>query len=165
MFVYRGVFLRELKLLVFSENKMHPPSHTFNNARSISLRGVTLIEVTVIILVLLGIIAILFFASLAWQRGIDRSVCILNLRQVQIAARSYQNFNERDFGTPVMSTELIGNGLAIDSQPICPDPTNGINTFTPGYVFKAFFPPTGTLYMECNLRVSQGHHPKNTAGW
>ena len=61
-------------------------------------RGITLLELAVTITVLLGLIAILIAGSRAWKRGGDRATCILTLRNVQMAARSYQNLYGYNYG-------------------------------------------------------------------
>jgi len=53
--------------------------------------GMTLLELTVVILVLLSLIAILFVGARAWKRGSDRAGCIMNIRNVQQAARGHMN--------------------------------------------------------------------------
>ena len=49
--------------------------------------GMTLLELTVVILVLLSLISILFIGARAWKKGADRAGCILNIRNVQQAVR------------------------------------------------------------------------------
>ena len=55
--------------------------------------GMTLLELTVVILVLLSLISILFIGARAWKKGSDRSANILNIRNVQQAVRGYANMN------------------------------------------------------------------------
>ena len=55
--------------------------------------GMTLLELTVVILVLLSLISILFIGARAWKRGSDRAASILQIRNVQQAVRSYANMN------------------------------------------------------------------------
>ena len=64
----------------------------------VRLRGMTLIELTISISVLLVLISIVFVGSRAWKRGSDRAVCVLTLRNVQVAARSYQNLYGYNYG-------------------------------------------------------------------
>lgn len=56
--------------------------------------GMTLLELTVVILVLLSLISILFVGARAWKKGSDRSANILNVRNVQQAVRGYENMNQ-----------------------------------------------------------------------
>jgi type II secretory pathway pseudopilin PulG len=49
----------------------------------------TLLELTVVILVLLSLITILFIGAQAWKRGSDRAICIINIQNVQKGVRGY----------------------------------------------------------------------------
>ena len=51
--------------------------------------GMTLLELTVVILVLLSLISILFIGARAWKKGSDRAANILNMRNVQQAVRAH----------------------------------------------------------------------------
>ena len=51
-------------------------------------KGMTLLELTVVILVLLSLISVLFIGARAWKKGSDRAACILNIRNFQQAVRS-----------------------------------------------------------------------------
>ena len=53
--------------------------------------GMTLLELTVVILVLLSLISILFIGARAWKKGSDRSANIMNVRNIQQAVRGLQN--------------------------------------------------------------------------
>lgn len=53
--------------------------------------GMTLLELTVVILVLLSLISILFVGARAWKKGSDRSANIMNIRNTQQAMRGHQN--------------------------------------------------------------------------
>ena len=64
-------------------------TYTQNTRKS----GMTLIELTVVILVLLSLISILFVGARAWKKGSDRAGCIMNIRNVQQGVRSFQNIN------------------------------------------------------------------------
>jgi prepilin-type N-terminal cleavage/methylation domain-containing protein len=56
--------------------------------------GMTLLELTVVILVLLSLISILFVGARAWKKGSDRSANIMNIRNTQQAMRGHQNMND-----------------------------------------------------------------------
>ncbi|NNC88036.1 MAG: hypothetical protein HKN82_06190 [Akkermansiaceae bacterium] len=121
----------------------------------------TLLELTVVILVLLALIAALFVGANSWKSGSDRAGCIINQRHVQSAVRSYANMHAIAFGediSPVnLETALIANGY-FENYPECPG--NGIYTRTGNVV-----PPLGELYMTCSLAVNANHEPKNPADW
>ena len=111
--------------------------------------GVTLIELTVVILVLLTLIAVLFVGAQIYKEGADRSACILNIRNIQLAVRSNENLNDDaahsqgmpiDFTNEIFATATSSNYLAL---PVCP--------LTPaqGYRLEANYPATGTVVATC----------------
>jgi type II secretory pathway pseudopilin PulG len=57
-------------------------------------RGMTLIEMTVVVLVLLAMTVILFIGAKAWKKGSDRSANVMNLRNVQMAMRGHATTND-----------------------------------------------------------------------
>jgi type II secretory pathway pseudopilin PulG len=65
----------------------------------------TLLEMTVVILVLLSFTTILFIGAKAWKKGADRSANIMNLRNVQLAVRGHASTNDitqAETGPPVV---------------------------------------------------------------
>ena len=56
--------------------------------------GMTLIEITVVILVLLTLIAVLFIGANIYKKGADRAACILNIRNIHQAVRADQNLTK-----------------------------------------------------------------------
>ena len=62
--------------------------------------GMTLLELTVVILVLLSLISILFIGARAWKKGSDRSANIMNIRNCQQAMRGEQNMKTLSAVTP-----------------------------------------------------------------
>jgi prepilin-type N-terminal cleavage/methylation domain-containing protein len=132
-------------------------------SRRLSYRqGMTLIELTVVILVLLSLITILFIGAQAWKRGSNRALCLTQIRQVQVAVRSYANLNNRRTGEDVspvdLEAELIGTEEWIPRAPVCP----GGGNYTVG---GSVIPLLGELYMTCSLAVTDEHVPAQYAGW
>lgn len=118
--------------------------------------GMTLLELTVVILVLLSLVAILFIGSRAWKRGSDRAGCIMNIRQAQMSVRSYQNLNDFPQGhTLDMVADVIGGGFMND--PVCP----GSGTYT----HLNYIPAVGELVTTCSLAGSERHEPVDYTGW
>jgi type II secretory pathway pseudopilin PulG len=111
--------------------------------------GMTLLELTVVILVLLSLISILFIGARAWKRGSDRAGAILTIRNVQQAVRSFANMNGHDPGDTVagLKGEIIGAGKFIENDPEAADahPATGF-TFDIGTPDDV--PDVGALYME-----------------
>ncbi|MFM7182053.1 MAG: type II secretion system protein [Verrucomicrobiales bacterium] len=114
----------------------------------------TLLEITVVITVILSLIAVLFIGARAWKAGSDRSTCLVNIRNVQLAARSYQNMYAINLGAEFNNTMIIGANSFIPQAPSCP--AEG------AYTFATTFPATGTLFMTCNV---EGHEPPGHGGW
>lgn len=68
--------------------------------------GMTLLELTVVILVLLSLISILFVGARAWKKGSDRSANIMNIRNCQQAMRGEQNMKSLNPGDAFTQTQL-----------------------------------------------------------
>ena len=119
--------------------------------------GLTLIEVTLVIAVLLGLISVLFIGVAAYKKGSDRAKCVLNISTVQKAARSYQNLYELKMGDDLAVTDIAGSGKMIESTPVCPSEGT--------YTFGTTVPAAGSTYLTCSLSASQGHQPSSSAGW
>lgn len=128
------------------------------------LRGMTLLELTVVILVLLALIAILFIGARAWKRGSDRTICIINLQNVQKGVRSYSNLYGFVEGAsaPDLKNKIIGIGRFVETLPSCP--ATGTYTFGETYGIDTI-PPIGELYMRCDLETPEQHVPANHSDW
>ncbi len=131
-------------------------THTQNTRK----KGMTLIELTVVILVLLSLISILFVGARAWKRGSDRAGCIMNIRNVQQGMRSFQNMNGHNPNTTVVGAqaEIIGAGKFVEVQPTCP--AAGVYT-----IGGDNLPDVGFLYMTCSLSGTMDHVPSTFADW
>lgn len=68
--------------------------------------GMTLLELTVVILVLLSLISILFVGARAWKKGSDRSSNIMNIRNCQQAMRGEQNMKQLNPGDAFVQADL-----------------------------------------------------------
>ena len=127
--------------------------------------GMTLLELTVVILVLLSLISILFIGARAWKRGSDRAGCILNIRNYQQAIRSYGNMNGLNPGDtiPASGTRngvVIGAGRFMENAPICP----GGGTYSGGD--GTTVPTVGSVALTCSLSASPDNHaPTGTGDW
>lgn len=127
---------------------------TFPSLKRVRPAGMTLLEITVVITVMMALIAVLFIGASAWKSGSDRSGCLVNIRNVQLAARSYQNMYAFNQGVEFNSSMIIGLNSFIPQAPTCPAGGN--------YTFATIFPPTGTLFMTCSVT---SHVPPNHTGW
>lgn len=102
--------------------------------------GMTLLELTVVILVLLSLISILFIGARAWKKGSDRAANILNIRNVQQAVRAHANVRALAEGATLASTEIVGSGKYLNSVT---SPVSASITY--GYLTTV--PTIGTLYL------------------
>jgi prepilin-type N-terminal cleavage/methylation domain-containing protein len=82
--------------------KQHPMKLT-NTPRIKAKSGMTLLELTVVILVLLSLLSILFVGAKAWKVGSDRAANVMNIRNVQQAVRGHAAMNDivQEETTPV----------------------------------------------------------------
>jgi type II secretory pathway pseudopilin PulG len=106
------------------------------------MSGMTLLELTVVILVLLSLITILFIGARAWKKGSDRSANILNIRNVQQAVRAHSNTRAMAIGDTLDSADIIGEGKYL----------NSVTAPNPEIVYDGRFastiPAIGTLYLD-----------------
>ncbi|MFD0892465.1 prepilin-type N-terminal cleavage/methylation domain-containing protein [Luteolibacter ambystomatis] len=129
-----------------------------------SKKGMTLLELTVVILVLLSLISILFIGARAWKKGSDRAGCLMNIRNVQQAIRSYGNMQALNPGATIPASKtatqvLIGSGLFMENAPTCPG--NGTYSGLSGTTI----PNVGTVLLSCNFSDGPVHTPTNTGDW
>ena len=124
----------------------------------------TLLELTVVILVLMTLITTLFFGAQAWKRGSDRALCIIHIQNVQKAVRSYSNLYGHSPGASVINlqTQVIGLGRFVEVVPTCP----GNGTYSYGQTYGSdTIPPLGELYLQCSLAVTNQHEPPVHSDW
>jgi hypothetical protein len=122
--------------------------------------GMTLLELTVVILVLLALVTVLFIGGRAWKRGSDRALCIVNIEGVQKGVRGYTNLYGYNPGDLVngLENQVIGLGRFVEVTPQCP--SEGAYTTLGDQI-----PVMGTLYMTCSLAASEEHEPTDFSGW
>ena len=123
--------------------------------------GMTLLELTVVILVLLSLISILFIGARAWKKGSDRAGCILNIRNIQQAVRGEQNMKGALPGaTGLVPGNIVGATGYITKTPTCP--STGAAFVTTGTTY----PVEGVLYAACpNIATLTDHVPSDIVGW
>lgn len=142
--------------------------------RVVSHRGITLLELTIVVLILLSLISILFIGASAWKRGGDRAACVLTLRNVQMAARCYQNlygygYGDRpyaEYGSQDIAKHLYQKGY-IEKKLY--EQATGVERCPAGGSYTCpvpdIFPQTGVLYMKCSLSASNEHKPVTHTDW
>ncbi len=141
-----------------------------NTKTNKSNKGMTLIELTVVILVLLSLISVLFIGARAWMRGSDRANAALLIRNAQQGVRSHANIMGVDSGATAVDwptdlgtlrNEVFGEGKYVENgtdaagmpkaDGLLPDhPGNeenqGVDLDQPNQV-----PALGTLYMTSDV--------------
>ena len=101
--------------------------------------GMTLLELTVVILVLMSLITILFMGATAWKKGSDRAANLMNIRNVQQAVRGNANVKAMNIGDALASTDIVGSGKYINTVTA---PNSNIT-----YAYGTTVPAIGTLYL------------------
>ncbi len=142
--------------------------------RVVRHRGLTLLEITVVITVLLALVSIMFCGTRAWKRGSDRAACVLTQRNVQVATRSYQNLYGYNYGgrpyadrgTQDIVEHLRNKGYIEESVY---EHARGTTPCAAGGAYTCplpdIFPPHGELYMHCALAESDMHKPSTHHDW
>lgn len=124
-------------------------------------KGMTLLELTVVILVLLSLISVLFIGARAWKKGADRAGCILNIRNVQQAVRSHANMTDLNATDALLIATITGTGNFIEVAPVCPN--DGAV-----YGYGTVVGDIGVLYAACgnaDAVIKATHIPTTFTGW
>ena len=140
----------------------------------VGTRGITLVELTVAIVVILSLISLLAIGTRGWMRASARSACIMNLRNFQVATRSYQNLYgyypgghpKLEYGTQDIARHLFEKEYV---SPSLYDQAKGAKACAGGGTYISsepdVFPLPGNLYLICSLVVSRKHMPEDAAEW
>ena len=138
-----------------------------NTKTNKSNKGMTLIELTVVILVLLSLISVLFIGARAWMRGSDRANAALLIRNAQQGVRSHSNIMGLDTGANdvtytqawadagnsgsagLLKEEVFGPQKYVETDTLGELPTHPDNdaTFVAGATDFETIPALGTPYM------------------
>lgn len=142
--------------------------------RVVRSRGITLLELTVTIFVLIVFVTIVSIGTRAWRRGGDRAGCILAQRNMQVATRSYQNLYGYNYGgrpyaesgTQDIARHLLAKGYI--EQDLY-DRANGTAACPGGGTYTCpvpdIFPLAGEIYMKCSLSTTQAHEAATHNDW
>jgi len=124
--------------------------------------GLSVIELTAVLAVLIALIAILFVGMRAYKNSSDRAACVLNIHSVQNAVRSYSNLNGLAPGQALTATDLhaqlVGPDRFLEAAPTCP--AGGAYSDLGNRI-----PVHGELYLSCSLRDSKSHVPRQINAW
>lgn len=120
-------------------------------------KGLTLIEITLVIAVLLTLISVLYLGVNQFKKGSNRALCIQNLVKIQQATRAYCNMNDLDPGDSVsnLDDKVVNNPGFFPKTPTCPG--GGTYSYKAGAV-----PAVGTSFATCSL---VDHIPSKTESW
>ncbi len=111
-------------------------------AKRLNASGMTLIEISLVIALLLGLIAVVFLGLGTYRAGADKAKCKMQLAAVQKAVRAGANFQNLDIGADLESTDVFGAGLLMENEPACPSGGE--------YAWEATVPAVGTPYGNCD---------------
>lgn len=118
--------------------------------RRLSLRynrsGMTLIEISLVIALVLGLIAVVFLGLGSYRQGADRAKCKMQLAAVQKAVRSGANMQNLNIGATLAEASVFGAGLLMENAPVCP--SGG------AYTWLGTVPTLGTPYGNCDFAGS-----------
>jgi hypothetical protein len=116
----------------------------------------------------------MFIGASAWKRGSSRATCIMNMRNFQLATRSYQNmygyyfggqprleYGTQDIARHLLEKDFISQSLYDQAKGNKPCAGGGAY----GITAPSMFPMPGDLYMNCSLSGAGKHAPDNTASW
>ena len=137
--------------------------------------GMTLIEITVVILVLLTLISVLFIGANIYKKGADRAACILNIRNVHQAVRANQNLKGINTGADLDIVNEIYSATGTErylTEPTCPSKSGA-------YIPAATYPEVGFVAVACEdfgsltpteidageTRDITDHAPDQVGGW
>ncbi len=113
--------------------------------------GMTLLELTVVILVLLSLISILFIGARAWKKGSDRAASILTIRNCQQAVRSHANMSGLNPGDTIAIGDIFGSGKFIENNPVGnPHPAGSAVQYIYGTGAGVLVPDVGDLYVTAD---------------
>lgn len=120
--------------------------------------GMTLIELTVVILVILSLISLLFVGFYTWKKGADWSKCTnLNIRGVQKAVRDWQTKEGLKPGDLIVWDEIFGEGKYFKERPKCPSEAH--------YYYESMIPEEGELVIHCQHKGDPEHVPITHDDW
>jgi type II secretory pathway pseudopilin PulG len=140
-----------------------------------ALPAFTLVEMTIVISVSLSLISVVTTSARTWKRNSDRADCVVDLRNFQMAVRSYQNlygYSEGMFhvnvgGSTDITEQLLRRDLITRNQhhqAIGKETCSGGGTYS--RIQPDRFPLQGRSYLNCSLSTApQQHSPDSSADW
>src|SRR6187431_1447051 len=117
-------------------------------SRRLRPAGMTLIEISLVIALLLGLIAVVFLGIGSYRKGSDKAKCKMQLAAAQKAVRSQANFQNLDQNATFATTDAFGPGKALENEPTCP--SGGT------YTWVGIIPAIGAAYGACDFTDLDG---------
>jgi type II secretory pathway pseudopilin PulG len=117
-------------------------------SRRFHAAGMTLIEISLVIALLLGLIAVVFLGIGSYRKGSDKAKCKMQLAAAQKAIRSQANFQNLNIADAFIEAQAFGPGMALENAPVCP--SGGT------YTWAGVIPAIGTAYGACDVTDSDG---------
>jgi type II secretory pathway pseudopilin PulG len=109
--------------------------------------GMTLIEISLVIALLLGLIAVVFMGLGSYRQGADKAKCKMQLAAVQKAIRAGANMQNLAINAALANgSAVFGAGLLMETAPVCP--SGGT------YTWADIVPAVGTPYGNCDFAGS-----------
>ena len=118
------------------------------HSRRLRPAGMTLIEISLVIALLLGLIAVVFLGIGSYRKGSDKAKCKMQLAAAQKAVRSQANFQNLNIADAFTEDDAFGPGKALENEPVCPTGT--------AYTWEAEIPPVGSSYGSCSYDDGDG---------
>jgi hypothetical protein len=103
----------------------------------------TLIEVSLVIALLIGLIYFSFVGLADYRRGADKARCKMQLAAVQKVVRSQANFYNLAVGAMFATSNAFGAGMAMEKPPVCP--AGG------AYAWSGIIPAIDAAYGSCDF--------------
>ena len=147
---------------------------TSPNIRKRFAPGLTTMELSTVIGIILSLASVTYAGANAWKGGSTRSLCITTTRSVQLAVRSYQNVHSYQPGAKVREvngTSSIARHIydlkyitnQTYKQVLGNEPCPGGGVYSPASLDH--FPAVGELFIKCSLADSQNHEPDFRSDW
>lgn len=126
-------------------------------------RAFTLLEITLVISVLIGLISVTFVGVHGYKHGVNRAHCLQNIAMVQRAVRAHAHLHGLESGdeSPGLRDHITGRGTYVPLVPKCG--SGGKYTYGGEEEGQSdIIPEIGTLYLRCSI---EDHAHKGTKGW
>ena len=117
-------------------------------------------HIATIIIIVIALVLGAFTYMHKYKREADRKACVLNIRNIQTALRSYQSVNDIPLDRKIDWSEVFSSPTSEKylEEPTCP--YDGSR-----YILQSTHPQVGVPVAECPHCDSLNHRPKNTTGW